>query len=176
MRILPESAVGSAAVSMLLTVPVGLGLALLGSKLLTNYGWGLFVALPFAMGFAAATLHGIRQPRSLRSCIEVACLSTGLLAATLLAFAFEGMVCIIMAAPIAVSAGLFGWSVRVPGAAAKRISHGCIGIPFGAVHFCSRSPVDGTRGGAGSANFCRALDHRRACTTGKSLAAGCGFF
>jgi hypothetical protein len=86
-RIVPESALGSAAVSILLTVPVGLGLAVLGSQLLGNYGWGLFVALPFAMGFAAAMIYGIRQPRSRRSCIGVACLSTGLLAAALLALA-----------------------------------------------------------------------------------------
>jgi hypothetical protein len=107
-RIVPESALGSAAVSILLTVPVGLGLAVLGSQLLGNYGWGLFVALPFAMGFAAAMIYGIRQPRSRRSCIGVACLSTGLLAAALLALAFEGVICIIMAAPIAVPLAAFG--------------------------------------------------------------------
>jgi hypothetical protein len=107
-RILPESALGSAAVSILLTVPVGLGLTVLGSQLLGNYGWGLFVALPFAMGFAAAMIYGVRQPRSRRSCIGVACLSTGLLAAALLALAFEGVVCIIMAAPIAVPLAAFG--------------------------------------------------------------------
>jgi hypothetical protein len=108
MRTLPESALGSAAISVLLTVPVGLGLAVLGSQLLTNYGWGLFVALPFAMGFAAATIYGLRQPRSLPGCIGVACLSTALLAAGLLALAFEGMVCIIMAAPIALPLAGFG--------------------------------------------------------------------
>ena len=71
MRILPESAVGSATISILLTVPIGLGLALLGSQLLRNYGWGLFVALPFAMGFAAATIYGVRQPRSLAVALEL---------------------------------------------------------------------------------------------------------
>jgi hypothetical protein len=46
-RITPESAVGIAAVSLLITVPVGLGVAMLGARVLQNYGWGLFVALPF---------------------------------------------------------------------------------------------------------------------------------
>jgi hypothetical protein len=117
-RILPESALGSAAVSILLTVPAGLGLTVLGSQLLGNYGWGLFVALPFTMGFAAAMIYGIRQPRSRSSCIGVACLSTGLLAAALLALAFEGVVCIIMAAPIAVPLAAFG------GACAYRAQRG----------------------------------------------------
>lgn len=107
-RILPESALGSAAVSLLFTVPIGLGLALLGSQLLMNYGWGLFVALPFTMGFVAAVLYGTRRPRSLLSCLGVACLSTGLLGAALLALAFEGFVCLIMALPIALPLAAFG--------------------------------------------------------------------
>jgi hypothetical protein len=108
MRILPESALGSATVSLLLTVPLGLGAAILGSQVLANYGWGLFVALPYATGFAAATIYGVRQPRSRRGCVGVACLSTALLAAALLALAFEGIVCIVMAAPIALPLSAFG--------------------------------------------------------------------
>ena len=61
-RLFPESAVGSAALSLLITVLVGLGVAALGTRVLQNYGWGLFVALPFTMGFAAALVYGIRQP------------------------------------------------------------------------------------------------------------------
>lgn len=110
MRILPESALGSAAISLLITVPIGVGLAVLGSQLLTNYGWGLFVALPYAMGFAAATIYGVRQPRNLKGCIGVACLSVALLGAGLLALAFEGMFCIIMVAPIALPLAAFGGS------------------------------------------------------------------
>jgi len=75
---------------------------------LTNYGWGLFVALPFALGLAAAVIHGQRQPRSVKSCIGVACLSTALLGAALLALAFEGMVCLVMAMPIALPLAAFG--------------------------------------------------------------------
>lgn len=108
MRMLPESALGSAAVSLLLTVPIGVGLAVLGSQLLMNYGWGLFVALPFTIGFAAAMIYGMRQPRSPRGCVWVAVLSVALLGAALLALAFEGLICVIMAAPIAVPLAAFG--------------------------------------------------------------------
>jgi uncharacterized membrane protein YhaH (DUF805 family) len=107
-RIFPESALGSAAVSLLITVPLGLGAALFGAQVLANYGWGLFVALPFTMGFAAALVYGIRQPRSLSSCVGVACLSVALLGGALLALAFEGMVCLIMAIPIALPLAAFG--------------------------------------------------------------------
>ncbi len=107
-QMIPESALGSAAVSLIFTVPLGLAIALLGAQVLTNYGWGLFVALPFALGLAAAVIHGQPQPRSIKSCIGVACLSTALLGAALLALAFEGMVCLVMAMPIALPLAAFG--------------------------------------------------------------------
>ena len=107
-RLIPEGAVGSAAMSLLITVPAGFGLAALGARVLTNYGWGLFVALPFAMGFAATMLYGARRARSLLASVGVACLSVVLLGGALLALAFEGVVCLIMAAPLALPLAAFG--------------------------------------------------------------------
>jgi hypothetical protein len=107
-RMLPENPIGSAAISLLITVPIGVGATLLGAQVLTNYGWGLFVALPFSMGFGAALVYGIRRPRSIVGCVGVACLSVVLLGAALLAFAVEGAVCLIMATPIALSLAAFG--------------------------------------------------------------------
>lgn len=107
-RLFPESVLGSAAVSLLITVPLGLGAALLGTQVLSNYGWGLFVALPFTLGFAAALVYGIRQPRSFAGCVGVACLATALLGAALIALAFEGIVCLMMAIPIALPLAALG--------------------------------------------------------------------
>jgi hypothetical protein len=115
-RIVPESALGSAAISLLVTVPLGLAMALIGTQILVNYGWGLFVALPFTMGFAAALIYGLRQPRSFAGCIGVACLSISLLGVALLGFAVEGVFCLLMAMPIAfllaVIGGSFGYLVQ----------------------------------------------------------------
>ena len=115
-RIVPDNVLGSAAISLLLTVPVGLVMVLIGVRLLTNYGWGLFVALPFTMGFAAALIYGLRQPRSLGGCVGVACISTALLGLALLALAIEGVFCLIMAMPIALPlaaiGGSFGYLVQ----------------------------------------------------------------
>ena len=107
-RFLPETALGSAAVSLLITVPIGLGTAILGTQILMNYGWGLFVALPFVMGFTAAHIYGARQPRSAGAQIGVACLSVLLLAIGLMALAFEGLICIAMAAPLALPLAALG--------------------------------------------------------------------
>jgi hypothetical protein len=115
-RIVPDNVLGSAAISLLLTVPVGLVMVLIGVRLLTNYGWGLFVALPFTMGFAAALIYGLRQPRSFGGCVGVACLSTALLGLALLALAIEGVFCLVMAMPIALPlaaiGGTFGYLVQ----------------------------------------------------------------
>jgi len=88
----------------------------LGVQLLANYGWGLFIALPFTMGFAAALIYGMRQPRSLAGCVGVASLSVMLLGLALLAWAIEGVVCLMMALPIAwplaALGGSFGYMVQ----------------------------------------------------------------
>jgi uncharacterized membrane protein YhaH (DUF805 family) len=110
----PEGAVGSAALSLLITVPLGLGVAWIGSQLLMNYGWGLFVALPFTMGFAAALIYGIRKPRSFGGCVWVAFLSVSFLGAGFLALALEGLVCLLMAVPIALPLAILGGACAYP--------------------------------------------------------------
>jgi hypothetical protein len=114
--VVPEGVLGSAAVSLFLTVPVGVAMVWFGVRFMANYGWGLFVALPFTMGFAAALIYGVRQPRSLSGCVGVACLSAVLLGLAVLALAVEGMVCLMMAMPIALPlaaiGGAFGYLVQ----------------------------------------------------------------
>lgn len=107
-RVIPESAAGSATFALVLTGVVGLGFVLIGVRLLVNYGWGLFVALPFTMGFASALIYSYRQPRSLPSCVSVAALSIAFLGVGLLALAVEGLVCLIMAIPIALPLAALG--------------------------------------------------------------------
>jgi hypothetical protein len=105
---MPGNALGSAALSLLFTVPAGIGIALIGTKLLVNYGWGLFVALPFTMGLAAALVYSSSGPRTLKGCVSVASLSIAVLGLGLLAIAIEGIFCLIMAIPIALPLAAFG--------------------------------------------------------------------
>jgi len=107
-RLIPESRVGSAAITLLLVLPVTLALAFLSASVLGNYGWSLFVGLPFFLGLSSALLHGLRRPRSLGSCIGVATIATLLLSGLLVAVAIEGVICILMAAPIACVLAVFG--------------------------------------------------------------------
>jgi len=110
-RILPESAIGSAALSLLITVPAGYAMGALGVSYLGNYGWGVFVAIPFTMGFVAAWIYELRRPQTAVGDVGVALLSVCLLGAALFALAAEGLVCILMAMPLALPLAAFGGAI-----------------------------------------------------------------
>jgi len=107
-RVIPESPFGSAAMSLLIVLPIASVLAFVSSEVLQRYGWGLFVGLPFFVGLASSLLHGFRRPRTLAQCIGVSALATMLLAGLLMVLAFEGLICILMAAPIGVALAILG--------------------------------------------------------------------
>lgn len=83
-------------------------LVIVSANVLKSYGFGVFVAAPFIQGWLAAVLYGIPQRRELGSCLLVAFLSLLLGGLVLLIFAIEGLICIILASPIAVVLGLLG--------------------------------------------------------------------
>jgi hypothetical protein len=93
---------------VLVTALVAVPVVVLGVSVLRQYGAGLFVGLPFALGFASAVLHGYHRPRSLATCLGVAVLGTLMLCLMLLAFAVEGALCLFMAAPIMLVLALLG--------------------------------------------------------------------
>jgi uncharacterized membrane protein YhaH (DUF805 family) len=107
-RFVPAGAFGAALLAMLLTGAFSALLALLSVVLLHGYGWGLFVALPFAQGALAACLFNVRARRSGAESALVAMTSVLLTAAVLVAVAVEGFVCVVMALPIAIIFALIG--------------------------------------------------------------------
>ncbi len=115
-RLIPESDNGAMFVSALLPVPIGGAICFLSTFILGNYGWGLFVALPFAVSVVAPLLYAHHQRRRLRECISNATLSIFLLSCGLLLFKAEGVICLIMAAPIGLGiaclGGLLAYSIQ----------------------------------------------------------------
>lgn len=107
-KIIPENNWGSAAMALLITSVLGAVATQLSVSFLSVYGWGLFVALPFCLGLFAVLLYGYHHARSLKGCLIVASLSVLLLGFLLLALAVEGIVCLAMAAPIALALALIG--------------------------------------------------------------------
>ncbi|MBX7223070.1 MAG: hypothetical protein K1Y36_24200 [Blastocatellia bacterium] len=110
-RMIPDNAPGSAAMSLLIVVPLTAAQAWGSVSVLKQYGWGLFVGLPFMLGLAAVVIYGYHRQRSFGSCLLVALLSIGLLGVALVALAVEGVFCIAMAAPIGFVLGLFGGAI-----------------------------------------------------------------
>ena len=99
-RLTRDTTAGSAAVAVTLCVPAALAAIFLGTMVLKNYGWGLFVGGPFCLGLASVVLFGLTSPQPFRACMGVAMSATTLAGIAVLAFALEGAVCLIMAAPI----------------------------------------------------------------------------
>jgi hypothetical protein len=107
-RMIPRSASGSAFAGAMLTLLLGGFLAYFSTNVLQTYGWGLFVGVPFGMGFASVLIYTYHEPRTFRSCFGVAILSPSLLGLALLAYAVEGIICLLMAAPIALVLSAIG--------------------------------------------------------------------
>lgn len=107
-RLVPTGAIGSALVSLLLTLLFGLLIVLVGVEVFFEYGWGLFVGLPFAQGLLSVLLYSRHEGRGLGSCLLVSFLSVLFTALALLALAIEGVICIFMAAPLAVILAALG--------------------------------------------------------------------
>ncbi|HZH32279.1 MAG TPA: hypothetical protein VEY11_16060 [Pyrinomonadaceae bacterium] len=107
-RVIPRGAFGSAFFGVVLVTLLTVAATVWSVNGLGNYGWGLFVGLPFSLGLASVLIYGYHRPRTLRSCCTVALLSIGLASLALMAFAVEGLICIVMAAPLGGALALFG--------------------------------------------------------------------
>jgi uncharacterized membrane protein YhaH (DUF805 family) len=107
-RVIPQSEFGSAVFGILLTALLALAETIYSTSGLGQYGWGLFVGIPFFLGLNSTMIYGFHRPRSIGKCLLVATLSTMLVGAALFAFAVEGIICLAMALPLAVVIALFG--------------------------------------------------------------------
>ena len=80
------------------------------TMVLRRYGWGLFLFLPFFIGLQSAWLLGFSRRKTFAECQMAAFVACGLVAVLLLCFAWEGVICILMAAPLwGTIAALGGW-------------------------------------------------------------------
>lgn len=97
----PKSRLGSAALTTGISALLAVGATALSTTILQEYSWGLFAGVPFSMGFLAIIIYGAAERRSLSESLGVAMLAVTITGGLLLAVALEGMICILMAAPLA---------------------------------------------------------------------------
>lgn len=107
-RLLPKSRIGSAVASTMIAVLFCLPMVLLNVRWLEEYGLALFIGIPFLIGAISAFLYGYRQERTLRESIGVAALALSLSLAVVFIVAVEGIVCILMAMPVAYPVAIAG--------------------------------------------------------------------
>jgi uncharacterized membrane protein YhaH (DUF805 family) len=89
---------------------VVIGLAMIGVSVfgLGVYGAVLFFVTPFTMGAVSASIYNRHHPRPLPATLGVAALGVLLAGSAVLLFAIEGILCLAMAAPIAIVIAIFG--------------------------------------------------------------------
>jgi uncharacterized membrane protein YhaH (DUF805 family) len=93
---------------VLLAAVLGLALELLGANLLAQYAWGLFLGVPFVVGFLTSWLLNANALQS-RGQTIAACAATPILIGLLLiGFRLEGLICLLMAVPLALPFSIAG--------------------------------------------------------------------
>jgi uncharacterized membrane protein YhaH (DUF805 family) len=110
-RFIPQGGFGSAVCGIIVTALLAVLETVLSTNGLGQYGWGLFVGIPFFLGLNSTMIYGFHQPRSLGKCLLVALLSIALVGLALIAFAIEGIICLAMALPISIPIALFGGAI-----------------------------------------------------------------
>jgi hypothetical protein len=87
---------------------VGLAMLLVGVLWLDSYGLAVFMGTPFVIGLVTAYLLRRRYPATSREAHEVVVMTTLLVAGCAFAIGFEGLVCILMVAPLGLVVALMG--------------------------------------------------------------------
>lgn len=145
-RLCPRSRLGSAMAGIASASVLLWGATLLGTHGFEQYGWGLFIGLPFVAGFFAAFVHGVHELRTARECVGVAMLAVLVASLGFVALAIEGVICVLMAAPLAIPLALVG-AVFGHAVSPARWRHGanemlCVGVLAAPLMLCGERLAD----------------------------------
>ncbi len=140
-------------IAVLVAALSGVLIVLLANGVLATYGFGLFYGTPFFVGLLAAAIDSWNVERPFRRSMSVALAANGLIALVLLAFALEGALCLVMAAPLAVPLAALGAAVGrlvtprrlTPAQAHAFLLVFSIGTPAGATLEASRAAAPDLR-------------------------------
>ena len=103
-----QNRVSSALLGIGASLLIGSVMLVASVYLLKSYGASLFLGTPLMMGATASFLFNRPHPRSFGSSMLVALTSVLCAGSALLLFALEGMICILMAAPLILPIGILG--------------------------------------------------------------------
>lgn len=89
-------------ISVLITVVISGSLSLWGIYRIGEYGIALFILTPFLIGFCSTLLYGYKNKITKRQAIWIGYTTLAICTLALIIFAIEGLICIVMAAPIGI--------------------------------------------------------------------------
>ena len=110
-RLVPRSPRANFFFSIWVSALLCLLLLLLSVRLISSYGWGLFVGIPFVLGMSSVLFHCIHERRSFGQCMAVSSTACALSGACILLFAIEGLICLVMAMGLTVPLAILGGAV-----------------------------------------------------------------
>jgi uncharacterized membrane protein YhaH (DUF805 family) len=99
---------GGAAFGIVLGVALGLALVTLSTQVLMGYAWGLFLGAPFLTGFVSSWFLNVKSLQSRSKTLKVSSITTLLIGIALIGFRYEGLICLLMALPLALPFSLAG--------------------------------------------------------------------
>jgi uncharacterized membrane protein YhaH (DUF805 family) len=97
-----------AALGIVLAVALGLALVTLSARVLMGYAWGLFLGVPFLTGFISSWFLNVETHHSRFETIRVSMLTTLLIGLALIGLRYEGLICLLMALPLALPFSIAG--------------------------------------------------------------------
>ena len=99
-NLIPKSKYGSAIFSVGIVLLISLALTGLLINYLQDYGWSLFVGIPFFLGFGSVLIYGHNKQLQYKEALGVALFSILFFNLIIFVLAFEGIICIVMGFPI----------------------------------------------------------------------------
>jgi len=107
-RLIPKNDTGSILLALGIVTIVCLLLTYFFVNNLEQYGWSMFVGIPFLLGFLSVLISGYHRTISIKLALLITTAATCIFCAVVLVLAFEGFLCIAMAFPILLIISLFG--------------------------------------------------------------------
>jgi uncharacterized membrane protein YhaH (DUF805 family) len=103
-----ESAGRDVVLGAIIAAVIGLVLISFGTQYLLTYAWGLFLGVPFLMGFVASWYVNRRGVVSAKRAVNASGAALILTGIALIGMAFEGLICLAMAFPLAAPFAIAG--------------------------------------------------------------------
>lgn len=105
---IPRTKLGSALMSMGISVGLALFVIVVSVMGFGEYGVSLFIGLPFVTGLLTTLFFAGRQERTYKECLAISSLGLVFLGVAIVLVAIEGLICVLMALPLALVLNMMG--------------------------------------------------------------------